>query len=343
MKSLLVFVLYDSVTNSVFTGQILQPLLQKITVDPTLHIMLVTFEKNVIIAKQCIKKHIIPNQLHIHFIRRTPFLGRISLYIDTYKLKKILPPHAGYTVIARGPLAGLLCLHAHNKKSISLTVQARGLLSEEYKYVHGVNNWWHRFRTHECKKIEYAVYHNKKIIIEVVSHALKQYLINSFDAKSAHINLAKKDIPELLSTEKKQRARTAMRQQLAIKKSTKIYCYNGSAKPWQCPERIVSFFVKKYRKNSNIFLLILTQDINTFLNLLQKQSFPPTAYHVCTVKHAQIYNYLAACDIGIIFREPHIINWVARPTKVLEYRAAKLAIVHNNTIAYLTTHSPDQP
>jgi hypothetical protein len=58
---------------------------------------------------------------------------------------------------------------------------------------------------------------------------------------------------------------------------------------------------------------------------------------VRNVPHGMIYRYLAACDIGLIFREPHLINWTSRPTKVLEYQAAGLEIVHNNTIDFLQT------
>jgi hypothetical protein len=51
-----------------------------------------------------------------------------------------------------------------------------------------------------------------------------------------------------------------------------------------------------------------------------------------------IYHYLAAADIGIIFRKPHIINWISRPTKILEYQAVGLKIIHNNTVAMLADH-----
>ena len=60
------------------------------------------------------------------------------------------------------------------------------------------------------------------------------------------------------------------------------------------------------------------------------------SYHITTISHADIYRYLAAADAGIVLRESHPINWVSRPTKILEYQAAGLAIVHNNTIGYIT-------
>ncbi len=84
-------------------------------------------------------------------------------------------------------------------------------------------------------------------------------------------------------------------------------------------------------------MLILTQNKKKFQDLLKKYDLDPSRYYVQTVPHEEVLRYLAACDSGILFREPHIINWVSRPTKVLEYQAAGLEIVHNNTVEMLTT------
>jgi len=49
-----------------------------------------------------------------------------------------------------------------------------------------------------------------------------------------------------------------------------------------------------------------------------------------------LYVYLAAADYGLLFRHKDIINWVSRPTKMLEYQAVGLKIIHNNTIEWLS-------
>jgi len=36
----------------------------------------------------------------------------------------------------------------------------------------------------------------------------------------------------------------------------------------------------------------------------------------------------------MLFREQTIVNWTSRPTKLLEYQAVGLEVVHNNTVAY---------
>ena len=49
-----------------------------------------------------------------------------------------------------------------------------------------------------------------------------------------------------------------------------------------------------------------------------------------------VIKYLCAADAGILLRKKDVVNWVARPTKILEYRAAGLKIIHNDTVAMLT-------
>ena len=100
---------------------------------------------------------------------------------------------------------------------------------------------------------------------------------------------------------------------------------------------MVDYFKKEYAIDNLSFLLVLTQNVPAFEQLVQQ--LDKQSYCIVTVKHDEIYRYLSAGDIGMLFREPHIINWISRPTKVLEYQAVGLQIVHNNTVALLTDSS----
>ena len=100
-------------------------------------------------------------------------------------------------------------------------------------------------------------------------------------------------------------------------------------------KRLLFFFKKQLEKNKFSFLLILTQDKNAFKQIVDSCKLDSTCYKILTVEHADIYRYLSACDSGLIFREKNIINWVSRPTKVLEYQSVDLKIIHNHTIALL--------
>ncbi len=97
---------------------------------------------------------------------------------------------------------------------------------------------------------------------------------------------------------------------------------------------MLQFFKEKYQEDPTRILVILTQDKQEFEHLVEKYQLPPDAYRIYTVPHVRMYEYLAACNIGMLFREKTIVNWTSRPTKLLEYQAVGLEVVHNNTVAY---------
>jgi hypothetical protein len=337
MARTLIFVLNDSITNSVFCGQVLEPLAH--LQQRYQRIVLVSFERNPLTFEQ--QQHVTQRLGEHNFfvLKRLPFLGTLSLRYEAYLLKRLLKNFNDYDLMSRGPLAGWIALHAAQPQKISITVQARGLLSEEYLFAHAgysrLMSYVHRFRAWQLLTIERYVYAYPSITIQAVSPALKDYLISHFKADSNHITIAADDIPQPISQEHKHEWRTQIRSQLGIPQSTHVYCYNGSVKAWQCPQETINYFKKQLTESPDSFLLVLTQDEQAFNKLLALAHIPPTHYHVRTVPHAQVNSYLCAADTGIIFRQPHILNWVSRPTKALEYTSAGLAIVHNNTVAWL--------
>ncbi len=338
MKPLIV-VVYDGIHHSIFAGQVLQPLLDILKQHPSQQIIIVSFEKQKLTHMQ-IDTYIPPHKnIRVIITHKIPFFGGVSLWYAARQLKRILKKYTCYTLRARSALAGWICLEALNKDSCAhLTIQARGLLAEEYRYAHHTNfSWWHSFRSHQYKAIERTVYGSQHtmITIEAVSPALKKYLVETFNARAHHITIAQRDIPSIIPAQQCTQWKQHIRAQLHIPHSAHVYCYNGSAKPWQCPEKSLEFFIEKYRNNNASYLLILTGDVSVFEKLLEQTTLPTSSYTVVCVQHDKIYQYLAACDTGLIFRENHIVNWVSRPTKILEYRAVGLEIIHNNTIAYL--------
>lgn len=336
----LIFVLYDGINNSVFESQILQPLRKEIKKKKWYEIVLVSFESQSITKNIHAQKLPAQRGLEVIILKKIPFIGKISLLFAVHQLKKIIKKIPNATIIARGPLAGWICL-----KSIStmtqLTIQARGLLAAEYAYIHRntkiIDKLFHNIRTWQFTKIEKDVYCNKKphIIIEAVSPALKRYLIEKYRTSDKKITIARNDIPQLVPLHQRAHWRTIIRQQLQIKSDTHVYCYNGSLKPWQCPEKVIAFFQDRLQNNNTVFLLVLTQDTKQFEKLVSNK-IPCSKHLVLSVPHQQIHHYLSACDTGIIFRESHILNWISRPTKILEYQAAGLEVIHNNTIAWLS-------
>lgn len=338
-------IIYDSIYNSVFSGQVLKPLIDLKQKNPSQKIILISFEKK--LPPTADINRLIPSTCGIHLIilKRISFIGSLSIRFAAWQLKRVLAPYIQYQLRARGPLAAAVCLRSlQTQKCTSFLIQARGLLGAEYAYEHqhayGLKKWWHILRARQYKKIESTMFssahkHFEKVIIEAVSPALKDYLITHYHAKNEQITIATLDKPTSISLAQRELWRTTIRTALNISETAHVYCYNGSGKSWQCPQESIIFFKQELEKKQNIFLLILSQDKDIFEHFIHKNQLPKNSYHIMAVAHHEVIKYLSACDTGILFRTPDIVNWVSRPTKALEYQAAGLKIMHNNTVAWL--------
>lgn len=338
----LIFVLYDGIDNSVFDGQVIEPLLKHKRQFPQKKIILISFERTAPSAERIQKK--IPAGITFIVLKKFPFFGTITLLPALLQLKKAIHTHTNYCLIARGPLAGYLCLKAIRFADCTqLTIQARGLLVEEYLYTHTattpLKKLWHKWRAQLYHTIERAAFAPQctvvPVVIEAVSNALKEYLIQKYNCTANAITIAHHDLPPAFDATTIAQWRTATRTELCIAHNAYVYCYNGSVKPWQCPEQTIEFFKKELASNKNSFLLVLTMDTQQFKQLCIKHKLNAQHYTILCVKHNDIYRYLAACDVGTVFREKSILNWISRPTKILEYKAVGLTIAHNNTVAML--------
>jgi len=333
---ILVYILYDSINHTIFASQVWQLLLNLIKQDQTLKVILVSFE-----TKKNQFDYMHPN-IKIIIIQRYRYLGVISLIWNSFKLKKILKPlllNKPFKIIARGPFAGLIALKLNLPACNDITIQARGLAAQEYCYSHQTKNWFIRFliklRVRQLFSLEKKVY-RKGNNIECVSTALGKYLTQIYGTKQDYITIAKQDLPAKFTATQLTTWRTRLRQKLNISESNIVYCYSGSNHLWQCPHQTINFFKTKLAQDLNIFLLILTPQPTFFEKIITQAQIPTNHYLVLAVPYQAIYQYLATADYGLLFREPHIINWVSRPTKALEYQAAGLKIIHNHTIAFLS-------
>lgn len=331
----LCFVVYDSIFNSVFQSQVLTPLLAHLDAHTYDHITLVSYEPSVPSKQSLAQRLPVHPNLTVIILKRPPFVGTASLWLGIAPLKKIINRSSFSAIMARGPLAGWI---AQRCTDGPITIQARGLCAEEHRYTHAEKvTWWQKphywLHYKALYAIEQDVYdsHNH---IEAVSPALKDYLIKQFGTQEKNITIATHDIPKALSAENRAQARTRIRTELAIADNAVVYCYSGSYKPWQCAEETVSYFIEQYGHDASTLLLILSPDTEAFTTTLKQHNFPMSQCRIVNVAPHKLLDYLAAANVGFLFRHPDIINWVSRPTKVLEYNAAGLRIVHNGTVAY---------
>lgn len=309
MKKTLIFVLTDSISNSVFYGQVLAPIIKKLQQELYQQACIISFEQKQqapTTLKDITNMH---PKISVFIIPRTPFIHHLFLRSSIRQLQAILDRFDQYNIIARGALSGLLALKAINStKCGHLTIQARGLLAEEYWYEHARSTLLrpvHSLRTwcyHELERAAYAPQQSPTpYTIEPVSTALGEYLIKNFGTSATHLHLAHEDVPARIAQNHVETWRKETRKKLAIPEDVTVYCFSGALKSWQNPTPIIEYFIGQHRKNTKSFLLILSQDADKFTQFLQR-SIPAQSYYVAHISHAHMYNYLAAADKGLIFR-----------------------------------------
>lgn len=327
----LIVIVTDSITNTVFPGQVLAPL-EKICQERTVH--LISFEPS---PRAITMTH---DHIRLTFLKRMPFVGSLTIAYGARLLKKILEEYPFFEIRARGPLAGAMARRILDDRCRKLTIQARGLLAEEYRYAHPPSRF-HTFRTRQYRTVEQEAYRPQNAdsicSIEAVTPHLIEYLVSEYGTRERMCTVAKEDIPELIPFETREEWRAEIRARLGIPFHDYILCYAGSSHPWQQPQQIVAYGVEQLQRNPDAHLLILTQDPQAFEKYAEPYDFDRSRFIVMQVPHHEVMQYLCACDAGLLFREADIVNWVSRPTKALEYAAANLTILHNHTIGWLCT------
>lgn len=348
----LIFIAYDGIKNSVFQSQVLTPLLNELNQNNNLDISIVSFEKDIPNSNEIVKLFEQHQRLHFIFFHRQHFYGKLSLIQAIHNFKNLLKTKQVDQIMARGPLAGYIALKVLSKLKkfhLPILIQARGLCAQEYRYAHKKNRTLlktiiNNFIFKSLNKIETYVYNTTtsklfNLKIEAVSPALKDYLIQEFESEPAKITIATKDIPKTIDKCQIVAWKSRTRDELGIPDDAIVYCYSGSFKPWQCASETIESFAFQYFKDPKSFMLILTQDQKPFKFELEKFKIPTRNYKIISVKPNELLRYLCAGDFGMLLRENDIINWISRPTKMLEYQACGLKIVHNNTVAWLAKNS----
>lgn len=348
MMNALVFIIYDSIHHSIFEGQVLAPLLKQLHARLYTEIHIISFEETLSPGVRAAQRKY--SQIHPHItltlFKRPRFFLQTLLWQQSFQLKKILETISStYQLYARGPIAGLIAKQALTPNCKKLTIQARGLLAEEHAYTHrkskGIYSFLHKLRTRQLSCLEKTAYtpfskSYPSFHIEVVSPALQTYLMKKYSLPPAIFTFPLFDSPPPLSPTEKLSHRTTIRAKLAIPPDALVYVYNGSLKAWQCPHETIAAFKAALQQEKKSIFLALTQDKEIMHQLLKEAFISPSSYRILYVPHQEVVPYLCAADYGMLFREAHPLNWVSRPTKLLEYQAVGLQILHNNAIQLLT-------
>lgn len=348
MNITLVCIIYDSINQAIFEGQVLLPLIKRAEEHTVQKIFIVSFERTLtdsIKNKARIYQEKYP-AIQFYLYKRLAFINTFLLFKQAYQLRYLLKELGPYTIIARGPFAGIIAKRGITKKCNTLIIQARGLTTQEYSYLNkdtkGIRSLAYHARLHQLHLVEKEAYEQLKsktihFYIEVISPALQEYLTLTYQTPASFFIKARFDLPETIHPEQKTVYRAEVRKKLSIQKEATIYVYNGSLKPWQLPQETIHYFKEIYKNDNNAVFLAITPETDGMQRLLKKEGVPNHAYRIVHLCHKDVVKTLCAADYGFLLREKHFMNWVSRPTKLLEYQAAKLHIIHNHTIALLSS------
>ena len=164
---------------------------------------------------------------------------------------------------------------------------------------------------------------SKKIIF--VSSYLKNKFKKKINSKEIYI------IPSLASETNffyDRTIRENYRKKLRLKENTKVFIYSGSLKPYQNFPETIAFFNSIFLDYTNVFLIVLTQDVNHAKKIIKKNN----NIKIISASHNEVNNYLNAADYGIMIRNNDLTNKAASPTKFAEYCLAGLKVITTSAI-----------
>lgn len=349
----LLVVVYDGIQNSVFESLVLDPAKKRVQAGQYAHVDILSFEVNTAEASKRARLLSVPG-VSILVAKKLPFIGKTTLFFQAPTLAKQLSTGWYEAVIARGPLAGFIVKIALSwfmgapqiSALATVTVQARGLAAEEARLAFDIelpDSFFRKMlfslRIKRLRAIEESVYNAHKwprdVCITAVSTALRTYLIEKFSAVSETVIVDDFDRIPMADKALVSAWRHELRNFLKIPQDAIVYGYSGSYKYWQCAEETVAFIARKIQEDPRVYGIILSTDLVPFQSLISTAPTDKRRFLVRYVAPKDILQWLSLCDYGVILRYQDVVNWVARPTKALEYLAVGLSIIHNNTIKWL--------
>jgi glycosyltransferase involved in cell wall biosynthesis len=275
----------------------------------------------------------IRRNIPLESFRSSPFIGRLSLLADAWRLRSDLlqgsDSSARQIIHSRGCLNGYCAAIALGRKrrDFFLVTDFRGVGGDEmarYSKNRIRQMTIDAYRSSELYKIEKLMYSESDQVI-CVSDAFRKWLIGQYDVEASQEVVV---IPSLVNPSVfnfNAITRAHIRRELGLENRL-VFIYSGGLAPWQKADETIRLFSKIHGKFPESFLLFMTRDtqhVETFL-----ESFPLTgAYKVMSVDHTDVAKFLCAADIGFLLRDQTLTNMVASPIKFGEYISCGLPVL----------------
>ena len=133
----------------------------------------------------------------------------------------------------------------------------------------------------------------------------------------------------IFNNRERHEARNRIRHELGVDDDTIVLVFSGFRKVWQKIDYTIEYFKKLDGLSNKVFFCFFC-DVDEAFSLKLEHSFPKRNYVLRFLNKDEYFEYLSACDIGVLFRDNNITNKVAFPNKFSDYLNAGLGVVLNS-------------
>ncbi len=115
-----------------------------------------------------------------------------------------------------------------------------------------------------------------------------------------------------------------------------IFVHTGSLEYWYMKEAMIDYFkiAKEFIPEAH-FLILSHSDKYQISKLIKERNLNPDDFTMLSVAFAQMPQYLAMADVGLIFITPVFSKKASCPTKFAEYLSCALPVIINDNIGDL--------
>lgn len=258
----------------------------------------------------------ISNRIEVRFFKYYPAYP-IVISMSSFSLKKALGDLLKLDPIihVREEVLGELIFKALPDHKDKIIYDIRAARIEEIQEFQATNPVLKLLKIYQTKKALKSISHLSQVT--AVSIDMKEYLLEY--SRGTNINVIPSLAGRIFKFDEKERSR--IRGILGLSDNDLLYVFSsGGNASWQNTEKTINTLVDK-----GFYVL----------NLSRKRIKTDKVFNRF-VKYEEVPGYLSAADLGIIWRDPSMVNTVASPVKFSEYVCCGLPVMASDAVTMVS-------